>query len=90
MSLYGRLCNQIGDMKVIDPNVEEDKEKTTITFKKLIVSRCQTEFETNFQNVGACADPVSRVNHNFTLSKACLINWEQILSMKSKFNQRSS
>lgn len=40
---YAQLCKELGSLEVKDP----DQEGAIITFKKLIITRCQKEFEKN-------------------------------------------
>lgn len=62
---YAQLCKELGPLEVKDPEVEG----AVITFKKLIITRCQKEFEKNpnddiirnkaLKEIDDCPDPVS-------------------------------
>lgn len=46
-------------MRISNPNNEEGRQEKPMNFKKLIITRCQIEFEKNFEEVKTFADPVS-------------------------------
>lgn len=71
---YAQLCKELGSLEVKDPDIEG----AVITFKKLIITRCQKEFEKNpnddimrnrkLREIEECKDPVSiSLNLNFIL-----------------------
>lgn len=47
---YALMCKELAVMKVSETDTNSDKQDCSLTFKKLIITRCQKEFENNIVN----------------------------------------
>lgn len=63
------MCKELAVMEVSGSDKNSDKQECSYTFKKLIINRCQKEFERNpvnevaraskLKEIEECTDPVS-------------------------------
>lgn len=66
------MCKELAVMEVSGSDKATDKQECSYTFKKLIINRCQKEFERNpvnevaraakLKEIDDCNDPVSTIN----------------------------
>lgn len=64
------MCKELALIQVSGPDNKAGKEESNVNFRKLIINRCQSEFEKNtvdenakalkVKEIEACTDPVSR------------------------------
>lgn len=74
---YALMCKELAVMEVSGSDKNSEKQECSYTFKKLIINRCQKEFERNpvnevaraakLKEIEECIDPVSPINKYFCI-----------------------